>query len=338
MTLDPALSEKASSILASVNPVRLRQDVVNLTGPRNRLHSPEAMAQADELLLATFRDAGWKTQQRPFNLENVTGILDYSDFKQTVYPRLSGMNITATKPGEEPNYSIVIEAHYDTVQNTPGADDNSASVAALLELARVLSPYSFKHSIILAACDMEELGLIGARQLVKELTGECRLEGAIVFETMAFTSKAPNSQSVPPGFDLLYPSQYQRMKERQWTGEGSIVIYKDFAKTLAVSFGESLAYVAGADSVMLLQDPGELLKAGGVSQHVAAMESHFYRADHVTFWEANIPAIQITDTADFRNPHYHKATDKSDTLDYEHLAAIVAATAITLLKIANPKV
>lgn len=327
------LSEKASSFIASVSTARLRQDVINLIGTHNRIHSPQAMMKAEESIIAAFQDLGWQTQRRPFSAKQASGNLDYGYFSPTIYPELSGVNITALKPGQEFNNTLVIEAHYDTVRMSPGADDNIASVAALLELARILKPYNFKHSVMLACCDMEELGFIGATQLVKELKTECKVRGAIIFETMAYTSKKPNSQSFPPGFDKIYPAQTKRLEKRGFTGEGAIVIYRNSSKTLAVSFSESLAHIAGTDSVMLLREPGDMPLVGQLlRRRLPATINHFYRADHTPFWEANIPAIQITDGANFRNPHYHKITDNPDTLDYEHLANIVAATAVAILK------
>jgi hypothetical protein len=40
------------------------------------------------------------------------------------------------------------------------------------------------------------------------------------------------------------------------------------------------------------------------------------RSDHDPFWRARIPAIMWTDTAEYRNPHYHRETDTPETLDY----------------------
>ena len=37
----------------------------------------------------------------------------------------------------------------------------------------------------------------------------------------------------------------------------------------------------------------------------------------------NAPALMITDTAFFRNPHYHRAGDVADTLDYERMAKVI---------------
>lgn len=46
------------------------------------------------------------------------------------------------------------------------------------------------------------------------------------------------------------------------------------------------------------------------------------RSDHTPFWKAGIPAVMWTDTSEFRNHHYHQATDQPNTLDYEFLRAV----------------
>ncbi len=61
---------------------------------------------------------------------------------------------------------------------------------------------------------------------------------------------------------------------------------------------------------------------------------NFSRSDHVRFWQAGLPAIQVTNTANFRNPNYHRPSDTTETLDYETLARITAATALTVDRLA----
>jgi Zn-dependent M28 family amino/carboxypeptidase len=58
---------------------------------------------------------------------------------------------------------------------------------------------------------------------------------------------------------------------------------------------------------------------------------HLGRSDHAPFWNHGIPALMLTDTANFRNPHYHQSTDLPRTLDYERLATVTAATAATAI-------
>jgi hypothetical protein len=43
------------------------------------------------------------------------------------------------------------------------------------------------------------------------------------------------------------------------------------------------------------------------------------RSDHLPFWNAGLPAVLWTDTGNFRNPHYHRASDTPATLDYAYM-------------------
>ena len=52
--------------------------------------------------------------------------------------------------------SILLGAHYDTIYDTPGADDNAAAVSVLLEIARELKPHRLEHSVIFCIFDSEE--------------------------------------------------------------------------------------------------------------------------------------------------------------------------------------
>ncbi len=57
-------------------------------------------------------------------------------------------------------------------------------------------------------------------------------------------------------------------------------------------------------------------------------------SDHASFWDGGYPAVMLTDTAMFRNPHYHQPTDRADTLDYAFMAAVARATIATVATLA----
>jgi len=59
-------------------------------------------------------------------------------------------------PGTEDDKAILLMAHYDTVPTTPGANDNSAAVAALLEVAGVLAAEPQPNDVIVLFTDGEE--------------------------------------------------------------------------------------------------------------------------------------------------------------------------------------
>jgi len=78
----------------------------------------------------------------------------------------AGKNVLAIQPGTvHPERFFIICAHYDGMPTSavaPAADDDGSGVGAVLEAARVLSHYSFEHTIIYAVWDEEEQGLLGS--------------------------------------------------------------------------------------------------------------------------------------------------------------------------------
>jgi Zn-dependent M28 family amino/carboxypeptidase len=81
------------------------------------------------------------------------------------------VNVVAVLPGAmEPEKQIIVGAHYDSINQkdkrleapAPGADDDASGTAIVLELARVMSQYHFRKTIIFIAFGGEEIGLIGS--------------------------------------------------------------------------------------------------------------------------------------------------------------------------------
>lgn len=78
-------------------------------------------------------------------------------------------NILCRLKGSGKGNAILLDAHYDSVPAGPGASDDGAAVAALLETARILKILPvFKRDVIFFFSDGEEEGLLGARAFVAE--------------------------------------------------------------------------------------------------------------------------------------------------------------------------
>jgi hypothetical protein len=114
------------------------------------------------------------------------------------------------------------------------------------------------------------------------------------------------------------------------------VIFQRRSRSLARRFAQALVALAGQDAAILLREPRDLPVIGPVLGRLVPFVDDFLRSDHVPFWEAGLPVVQITDTANFRNPHYHRSTDTPDTVDVQRLADIVAAAGLTLEVLAEP--
>ena len=336
---DDALVRSADEWVERIDPQRLRRHVESLPGPRNRIHAPGAMAQTDALLVDSWRAAGWRTGRQQLRLRNLKARLDYPDAGSGgrhpvhVYPRLDGTNLVAIAQGDT-DEAIVIVAHHDTVRDSPGADDNGAGLAALLELAAMFEGRRFRRTVILAAPDFEEIGLVGSRHLVRWLRSRYRVRAAIVYDPIGYMNAAPGSQIVPAGIDRLYPGQVERLMERGNVGDTVVSLYRRVSLGLVTEWARCLAASIGPERVLLLRDPLDLPVIGPALMAIPVARN-FSRSDHVRFWQAGLPAIQVTNTANFRNPHYHRPSDTPDTLDYATLARIVAATALLIERLAS---
>ena len=336
---DAHLRRAADDWVARIDPARLRDLVSSLPGPRNRINASAAMEQTDALLADAWRAAGWQVGRQHLRLRNLKAHLDHpvdgsrGRHPAHTYPRLEGTNLVAIGGGET-DEAIVIVAHHDTVRGAPGADDNGAGVAALIELAAQLGGRSFRRTVILAAPDFEEIGLVGSRYLVRWLRGHYRVRAAVVFDPIGFMDPRPDRQAVPAGIDRLYPGQTARLDARDRAGDTVVAIYRRSSMRLVREWATCLSATIGADRVLLLRDPLDLPFIGPALLAIPAAR-HFSRSDHVNFWRAGLPAIQVTNTANFRSPHYHRASDTPDTLDYQTLARITAATALAIERLAD---
>lgn len=82
---------------------------------------------------------------------------------------VAGQNILGVLPGREANRTLVFGAHYDSAVSAYGAayDDGSGTLI-VVELARALAKYNFTHTLVFAAWDQEEAGLVGSGYYVQD--------------------------------------------------------------------------------------------------------------------------------------------------------------------------
>jgi Peptidase family M28 len=317
VTIEPALAGRAREIRAAVDPGRLRAHVERLAEPRSRRHAAEGMARAEAYVTRCLERAGWSVGRRPFQVPD-GGV---------------GTNLLAERVPGTTGATYLIGAHLDTVPDSPGADDNASGIACLLELAGTVGSLSLRHDVLLAVFDEEETGLHGSRALARELAGQRAPVGAVIYECVGFHSGQAGSQRLPTGMRLIYPGQYRQVRRRGFRGDWTLLAYRGAASAARLSraLADCLALLAGRDTVILARDPGDLPVTGRLLHRYAPWLDNLYRSDHKPFWDLGLPAVLVTDTADFRNPHYHQPTDTPQTLDYERMADLVGATATALV-------
>jgi Zn-dependent M28 family amino/carboxypeptidase len=214
-------------------------------------------------------------------------------------------NIEAEIPGTRPNV-VLIGAHYDSVFGSPGANDNGSGVAALLALARRFAGKPAQQTLRFIAFVNEEPPYFLTEQMGSLVyAGRCKARGdristMISLETIGYFSDAPHSQTYPsPGLGVFYPT-----------------------------VGNFIGFVSNVHSRALLRRSIALFrKHAKIPSEGAALPSFVPGvswSDQWAFWQHGYPGIMITDTAPFRYPHYHSATDTPDKLDYDRFALVVS--------------
>ncbi len=235
-----------------------------------------------------------------------------------------GVSVVGRKPGRDPKLpALVVGAHYDHIEDCPGADDNASGTAAVLAIARTLAPRSWDRTLIIACWDEEETGLYGSQRWADQAVADGESIGLYMnFDAMAYADSSPNSQTLPPGMDLMFAEQVAELERRQMRGDFIAVLADDAA-------GEAARrYHAHAERLGLL---AAVLEIPGVLKNSKPL-AELRRSDHASFWKHDIPAMFLSDTANYRTDTYHCGArpDTVETLDLEFAVKVTRAATGTL--------
>ena len=223
-------------------------------------------------------------------------------------------NIEVEVPGDE--QIVVVGAHYDSVQGSPGANDNATGVAGVLELARRLKDVSPRHTLRFVAFANEEPPFFstesqGSRRYAdRSMARGERIVAMLSLETIGWYSDRPGSQRYPFPLSLFYPDT-----------------------------GSFIGFVGNLRSRRLIRASVHSFRrhARFPSEGVAAPGwlTGIGWSDHSAFWRVGYRAIMVTDTALFRYREYHTAADRPAIIDYDGLARVVDGLAGVVSDLAN---
>jgi hypothetical protein len=211
---------------------------------------------------------------------------------------------------------LVIGAHYDSVVGSPGANDNGSGVAALLALARRFAGKPSGQTLRFVAFVNEEPPYFQTEEMGSFVyASRCKargdqIAGMISLETIGYFSDAPHSQRYPaPGLGLFHPTT-----------------------------GNFIGFVGNSGARAFLDRTVGIFrqqaKIPAESAALPAFISGVAWSDQWSFWQCGYPAaIMVTDTAPFRYPHYHLASDTPDKLDYDRFALVVGGLEKTIAEL-----
>jgi peptidase M28-like protein len=258
-------------------------------------------------------DIGERNTTRYAQLTAAAGFIEGSLTRAGLTPRRESYdlrsqachNIEVEIRGTRPEI-LVVGAHYDSVSGSPGANDNASGVAGLLALARRFAGKPCGQTLRFVAFvneeppyfQTEEMGSFVYARRCKD-RGD-RIAAMISLETIAYFSDKPKSQNYPAaGLGFFYPST-----------------------------GNFIGFVGNTRSRALLRRAVSAFKSARKlpceGAALPAVVPGVGWSDQWAFWQCDYPGIMVTDTAPFRYPHYHSASDTPEKLDYDRFALVVS--------------
>lgn len=269
---------------AKVSAAELRKSLERISGERSPFSSPRHLAAVEGYIEKEFESCGLSVERDAFTY--------WGRGYRNVIGRLG-----AARSGP----LIILGAHFDSVEGSPGADDNASGVAVLLEAARILSTSRLRSQVLFCAFNLEELNMVGSTHFAKKLKAAgADIRAMVSLEMVGFTSAKPGGQQYPAGLRWFYPDR-----------------------------GDFIGVVGNWRSGVLLRQFSRLLRqVHGLSVETLTVLGNGFLvpqvrlSDHSPFWDLGYPALLVTDTAFFRNPHYHGPSDTVETLDIDFMAKV----------------
>lgn len=272
------------------------RSLTTLSPPRCYAH-PESLEQAARYIRVQWEAVGAAVQARAYPV--------YGQEYRNLHLLL----------GSPERPRVIIGAHYDVFGDNPGADDNASGVAVLIELGCRLHGWAPTTAVELVAYTLEESpplpdSNMGSARHAKSLLAEGRtVIGMLSLEMLGYFSDEPHTQKYPiPGMALFYPHYGNFIavvgRLRDWP------LIRVVRRAMS---GASPVPVRSLASPITLP---------GISD-----------SDHRHFWNHGWRAAMITDTAYYRNPNYHRASDTADALDYVRMAQLVDAIEVAVRRL-----
>lgn len=207
------------------------------------------------------------------------------------------VEITGAK---KPDEIVIIGGHYDTVANSPGANDNTTGAISVVELAKIFVQEKPDRTLRFVEFVNEEppffqTGEMGSLIYAKNSHNKKEnIVAMLSLETMGYYSNEKGSQKYPFPLNLFYPDRGNFIAFVGNTDSGDLV------RKAILSFRKNTKF------------PSEGAAPPGIIRGVGW-------SDQWSFWQEGYQGIMITDTAPFRYPYYHTPQDTADKINYDYL-------------------
>ncbi|MBI3610746.1 MAG: M28 family peptidase [Nitrospirae bacterium] len=285
-------------LIAQVTESRLTDHLKRLIGVRHHASAPERLDASADYITAQFRAAGLAIRNHWFEA--------FGHQNRNVVASVRGR----ARRGFKRESLLILAAHYDTVCNSPGADDNASGVAVMLEAARVLGSIGVSAPLAFIGFAQEEQHCLGSTlYAIKAQRAGLRIEGMIALECVGYASERSGSQRGPKELPVAIPDVGNFL---------GLVGNPEAAEWVKRFENDAGRYVPDLPLIgLLVPDAGHGFP-------------DTRRSDHSPFWDAGYPALMLTDTANFRNPWYHQPGDTLERLNLAFMMKVAKAVVAVL--------
>jgi hypothetical protein len=285
-----SLERKRASNLGNIKK-DLESDLVYIQGlgPRNSMdgRSYTQLRRCEAWIKGRWESQGYAVKKQTFSFDG----RDYSNLEIEIQGRST------------PSEIIIVSAQYDTLPDSPGANNNGSGMAILFALSNLLRTHAPHRTIRLVEFVNEEdpffgTEKMGSYQYVKR-SYERRenIRVMLSLDALGIYRNEPGSQKLPFPFSLFYPKR-----------------------------GNFLAFIGDFRSRKYMMEATEGFKKGSSFPIEAGVVPKWIKgagwSDHQSFWKFGYPGIMVTDTGGFRAPSHTTREDTMEKLDFEAMSRI----------------
>ena len=252
-----------------------------------------------------------------------------------------GRNLFIPPPRPDRPFFLLL-AHHDTVPFSPGYDDNLSGVLTVMQSVKLHHEGVLRGNFAFALTDFEEghPKIWNERKEWEEEYGELSEGTETYFEFQRYFVEKYGGISTFHGCKTLIKWLREKKFLPQVQGVINFESVGYFGEQQPIgplklpSSGDYLVVVGDARSAKLLEG---FRQPDFLTHRLEPLEFNpdARRSDHALFWNIGIPAVMVTDTANYRNPNYH--TPKDTVIDYATLSNKIRAFIDGINRIAPPQ-
>jgi len=259
-------------------------------GPRNSENetSYKQLRLCEEWIKQKWESQGYRVKKHTFSIKG----REYSNLEIEVKGR--------TAPSE----IIILSAQYDTLPDSPGANNNGSGMAILFQLSRLLRKHTPERTLRFINFVNEEDPFFGTEMMGSyQYAKRCYqlredIKAMLSMDALGIYKEEPGSQRLPFPFSMFYPDR-----------------------------GNFLAFIGNLRSRKSMVEATKGFKKGSSFPIEAGVVPEWVEAadwsDHRSFWQFGYPGIMVTDTGGFRSIYHTTKEDTMEKLNFDAMARIV---------------